>query len=165
MARPSGNGVAGPLPGLLGLLLGAVLPLALGLGLLPRPASRPWPSGQCAGDRRTLPGAGDRTPPPRPAYRTSTGIRKRPSTIEDLILLSSFCQSLSNHRFTAATRSLTSSPAPGSQTIRGLIPNSFSLCSNSGLHSARISLPFSPPFPSIATLQPPRPAWSTSRPE
>ena len=45
-----------------------------------------------------------------------------PSTIEDLILLSSFCQSLSNHRFTAATRSLTSSPAPGSQTIRGLIP-------------------------------------------
>ena len=27
-----------------------------------------------------------------------------PSTIEDLILLSSFCQSFSNHRFTAATR-------------------------------------------------------------
>ena len=30
MARPSGNGIAGPLPGLLGLLLGAVLSLALG---------------------------------------------------------------------------------------------------------------------------------------
>ena len=66
-----------------------------------------------------------------------------PSTIEDLILLSSFCQSLSNHRFTAANRSLTSSPAPGSQTIRGWIVNFFSFCSNSGLHSTRISLPFS----------------------
>ena len=77
-----------------------------------------------------------------------------PSTIEDLILLSSFCQSLSNHRFTAATRSLTSSPAPGSQTIRGWIVNFFSFCSNSGLHLARISIAVHRHRPSTPIPQP-----------
>ena len=49
-----------------------------------------------------------------------------PSTIEDLILLSRACQSWTNQRLTASTRSLVSSPGPDSQTISWVILSSSS---------------------------------------
>ena len=163
MARPSGNGVAGPLPGLLGLLLGAVLPLALGLGLLPLPASRPWPSGQCAGDRRTLPGAGDRTPPPRPAYRTSTGIRKPLDNrgFDFVVQLLPVVVKPPLHSGHPLSHIVTGSGLPNDTRLGSSIPLAYAPIPG----SIRPAFPSRPPSASIATLQPPPPASSTSRPE
>ena len=49
-----------------------------------------------------------------------------PSTIEDLILLSRFCQSWTNQRLMASTRSLVSLPGPACQTISWVMLSSSS---------------------------------------